>query len=83
MVGMAVEFPDLVSSIQAKFGLRRRFKIKVRDDDSPDGDMVTMGDQDDLDMILQSVMEIAKRQRLDTGRMEVSLLTYPFPKARS
>ncbi|KAK4447044.1 putative nadph oxidase [Podospora aff. communis PSN243] len=71
MVGMAVEFPDLVSSIQAKFGLRRRFKIKVRDDDSPDGDMVTMGDQDDLDMILQSVMETAKRQRLDTGRMEV------------
>ncbi|KAK0646430.1 putative PB1 domain protein [Cercophora newfieldiana] len=71
MVGMAVEFPDLVSSIQTKFGLRRRFKIKVRDDDSPDGDMVTMGDQDDLDMIMQSVVEIAKRQRLDTGRMEV------------
>lgn len=71
MVGMAVEFPDLVSSIQAKFGLRRRFKIKVRDDDSPDGDMVTMGDQDDLDMIMQTVIDTAKRQRLDTGKMEV------------
>ena len=73
MVGMAVEFPDLVSSIQQKFGLRRRFKIKVKDDDS-DGDMITMGDQDDLDMIMQSVVEAAKRQRLDTGKMEVSLL---------
>ncbi|KAK0738245.1 NADPH oxidase regulator NoxR [Schizothecium vesticola] len=70
MVGMAVEFPDLVSSIQAKFGLRRRFKIKVKDDDS-DGDMITMGDQDDLDMIMQTVVETAKRQRLDTGKMEV------------
>ncbi|KAK0711675.1 hypothetical protein B0H67DRAFT_298610 [Lasiosphaeris hirsuta] len=71
MVGMAIEFPDLVSSIQAKFGLRRRFKIKVKDDDSPDGDMVTMGDQDDLDMIMASVAETAKKQRLDTGKMEV------------
>ena len=72
MVGMAIEFPDLVSSIQAKFGLRRRFKIKVRDDDSSDGDMVTMGDQDDLDMIMSSVGDQAKRQRLDTGKLEVS-----------
>lgn len=72
MVGTAVEFPDLVSSIQAKFGLRRRFKIKVKDDDS-DGDMVTMGDQDDLEMIMQTVTENAKRQRLDTGKLEVCL----------
>lgn len=77
MVGMAVEFPDLVSSIQAKFGLRRRFKIKVKDDDS-DGDMITMGDQDDLDMIMQTVVETAKRQRLDTGKMEVSCPLLPF-----
>ncbi|KAK1750635.1 putative nadph oxidase [Echria macrotheca] len=70
MVGMAIEFPDFVSSIQNKFGLRRRFKIKVKDDDS-DGDMVTMGDQDDLDMIMSSVADNAKRQRVDTGKLEV------------
>lgn len=73
MVGMAIEFPDLVSSIQQKFGLRRRFKIKVKDDDSPDGDMITMGDQDDLDMIMSSVSDAAKKQKQDTGKLEVSL----------
>jgi hypothetical protein len=70
MVGVAVEFPDLVSSIQQKFGLRRRFKIKVKDED--EGDMITMGDQDDLDMIMSTVTDNAKRQRNDTGKLEVS-----------
>ncbi len=70
-VGVAVEFPDLVSSIQSKFGLRRRFKLKVKEEDG-DGDMITMGDQDDLDMILATAIENAQRQRSDTAKMEVS-----------
>jgi hypothetical protein len=72
MIGIAVEFPDLVAKIRDKFGLRRRFKIKVRDDDAPDSEMITMGDQDDLDMVIMSVKSAAKRQRLDAGKMEVS-----------
>ncbi|KAL2195482.1 hypothetical protein P885DRAFT_79422 [Corynascus similis CBS 632.67] len=70
VVGPAIEFPDLVDRIQDKFGLRRRFKIKVRDDDSPE-DMITMGDQDDLDMVMQTVKQNARKQRTDTGKMEV------------
>lgn len=72
MVGMAVEFPDLVDRIRDKFGLRRRLKLKVREDEVPNGDMITMGDQDDLDMVLMSVKSNARRQRQDIGRMEVS-----------
>jgi len=72
MIGSAIEFPDLVDRIREKFGLRKRFKIKVRDEDMPNGDMITMGDQDDLDMVLMSVKAQAKRERLDMGKMEVS-----------
>lgn len=71
MIGVAIEFPDLVDKIREKFGLRKRFKIKVRDEDMPNGDMITMGDQDDLDMVLMSVKSNAKRERLDMGKMEV------------
>lgn len=72
MIGAAVEFPDLVDRIRDKFGIRRRFKIKVRDDDAPNSEMITMGDQDDLDMVIMSVKSQARRQRLDIGKMEVS-----------
>ncbi|CAK7244647.1 MAG: hypothetical protein STHCBS139747_006191 [Sporothrix thermara] len=71
MIGAAIEFPDLVDRIRDKFGIRRRFKIKVRDDDSPDGDMVTMGDQDDLDMIVMTSKSNARKQRQDIGKMEI------------
>lgn len=72
MIGGAVEFPDFVDRIRDKFGLRNRFKLKMKDEDMPDGDMITMGDQDDLDMAMMSAKEIAKRQRQDIGKMEVS-----------
>lgn len=73
MIGAAVEFPDLVDRIRDKFGLRKRFKIKVRDEDMPNGDMITMGDQDDLDMVLMSVKATARREKADMGKMEVSI----------
>lgn len=71
MIGAAVEFPDLQDKIREKFALRKRFKIRVRDDDMPNGDMITLGDQDDLEMVLMSVKATAKKERLDMGKMEV------------
>ncbi|CAN8096856.1 unnamed protein product [Discula destructiva] len=70
MVGTAVEFPDLVDKIRDKFGIRRRFKIKVRDEDSP-SDMITMGDQDDLDMVMMGAKSMARKQRLDVAKLEI------------
>jgi hypothetical protein len=75
MVGIAVEFPDFLDRIREKFSIRKRFKVKVRDDDMPDGDMITMGDQDDLEMAMMSVKANARKERLDMGKMEVSFLT--------
>ncbi len=77
MIGTAIEFPDLVDRVRDKFGLRRRFKIKIKDEDMPEGDMITMGDQDDLEMAVQSAISAAKRQRLDVAKMEVSLVFRP------
>lgn len=73
MIGTAVEYPDLVDRIKDKFGMRRRFKIKVRDEDTPQGDMITLGDQDDLDMAIQASVSLARRQRQDSAKMEVSV----------
>jgi hypothetical protein len=82
VVGPAIEFPDLVDRIQEKFGLRRRFKVKIKDEDSPEGEMITMGDQDDLDMVMSSVKQNARKQRSDTGKMEVSSNRYTFNSRR-
>ncbi|PHH59353.1 hypothetical protein CDD81_3357 [Ophiocordyceps australis] len=71
MIGTAIEFSDLVGVVRDKFGLRRRFKIKFKDEDAPDGDMITMGDQEDLDMALQGAKSAAKRQRLETAKLEI------------
>lgn len=77
MVPITVEFTDLVDRVRDKFGLRRRFKIKVRDGES--NDMITMGDQDDLEMVMMEVKSSARKQRLDAGKLEVS---FPFPVPR-
>lgn len=83
MVGGAVEFPDLVDKIRDKFGLKKRFKIRVRDEDMPNGDMITMGDQDDLDMVLMGVKAAAKKEKADMGKMEVSLPLSKCPSIRA
>ncbi|ODA77108.1 hypothetical protein RJ55_07626 [Drechmeria coniospora] len=71
MVGAAIEFPDLADRVREKFGLRRRFKIKIKDEDLPDGDMITMGDQDDLEMAIQSSTQAARRQRQEVAKLEI------------
>ncbi|KAH9871938.1 hypothetical protein J1614_006197 [Plenodomus biglobosus] len=54
-------------SIREKFGVRNNFKVEIKDD----GDMITMADQDDLDMAVQTAKEIAKKEGSDMPKMEV------------
>ncbi|KAF2843310.1 hypothetical protein M501DRAFT_985431 [Patellaria atrata CBS 101060] len=61
------DFQGLVKQIRDKFALRRDFKIKIRDDE----DMITMADQDDLDMAIQSSKSNARREKSDMGKMEI------------
>lgn len=67
MIGAIIDFGDFESKIREKFGIKDQLKIKMQDD----GDMITMGDQDDLEMLLGSVRSQAKKERSEMGKMEV------------
>ncbi|KAF7510490.1 hypothetical protein GJ744_006336 [Endocarpon pusillum] len=67
MIGPAVEYADFEGKVREKFGLRRRLRVQMQDD----GDMITMGDQDDLDMLIESAKSAARREKQDMGKMEV------------
>jgi PB1 domain len=69
MIGPAIEFRDFVDQIRTKFGIRQSFKIKIKDD----SDMITMADQDDLDMAIESAKANARKERSDMAKMEVRL----------
>ena len=60
---------EFVQSIRDKFGLRQNFKIEIRDDD----DMITMADEDDLDMAIQTAKSMARKENSDMPKMEVWL----------
>ncbi|EMD60865.1 hypothetical protein GGP41_009813 [Bipolaris sorokiniana] len=53
--------------IREKFGVRNKFKLEFKDD----GDMITMADQDDLDMAIQAAKSIARKESSDVAKMEV------------
>ncbi|KAL8995453.1 MAG: hypothetical protein Q9169_004794 [Polycauliona sp. 2 TL-2023] len=69
MVNADSPFEAFVDRVREKFGLRNRFKLKVKDD----GDLITMGDADDWGMAVEAV-----RRELETsdaqgemGKMEI------------
>lgn len=68
MTTPSVTYEELAEQIKQKFGLQGGFKLKIKDDE---GDMVTMADQDDLDMAMGMCKAAASKERLDMGKMEV------------
>ncbi|KAF2473237.1 uncharacterized protein BDR25DRAFT_302199 [Lindgomyces ingoldianus] len=58
---------DFVTQIREKFGIRQNFKVEISDD----GDMITMADQDDLDMAIQTAKSMARKENADMAKMEV------------
>jgi len=70
MASPAVQFEDLRGQVATKFKLKKDFKLKIRDEE---GDMVTMGDQDDLDMAMAVCRAAAAQERAEMGKMEIWL----------
>lgn len=70
---LSVRYPDLIDRITDKFGLhQRRFRCTVLDD----GDEITLGDQDDLDMALSTAKAAARKEGADMAKMEVCFLSF-------
>ncbi|KAF7717324.1 Uncharacterized protein PECH_002018 [Penicillium ucsense] len=67
MIGPTVEFAEFEARIREKFGFKCALKLRVQDD----GDMITMVDQEDLDLLLASAKEVARREGSEMGKMEV------------
>ncbi|KAI9924955.1 hypothetical protein AWENTII_006590 [Aspergillus wentii] len=67
MIGPTVEFAEFVGRIREKFGFNSLLKIKMQDD----GDMITMVDQEDLELLLISAKEGARREGSEMGKMEI------------
>jgi hypothetical protein len=72
MIGPTVDFSEFESRIREKFGFQCPLKMKVQDD----GDMITMVDQEDLDLLLSSAREVARREGSEMGKMEVRYPLY-------
>lgn len=67
MVGPTVEYAEFEARIREKFGFQCPLKVKVKDE----GDMITMVDQEDLDLLLISAREVARLEGSEMGKMEV------------
>lgn len=69
MIGPTMQFAEFETRIREKFGFKCPLKMRVQDD----GDMITMVDQEDLDLLLSSAREVARREGSEMGKMEVGL----------
>lgn len=69
MIGPTIEFAEFETRIREKFGFNHPLKLKVQDD----GDMITMVDQEDLDLLVSSAKEVARREGSEMGKIEVSV----------
>lgn len=70
MIQPDVSYDTFVEQIRKKFGYagKESFKLKMKDEE---GDMVTMGDEDDLEMLVMTTKEQAGKEGAETGKMEV------------
>lgn len=66
-----VDYDDFESRVREKFAIRGKMKMLIRDFDDETGQMITMADQDDLDVLLSHVKSIARKERNEMGKMEV------------
>jgi len=69
MISTGAEFDEFVTRLKDKFGFRGKIRCKIRDEDG-DG-MISLSDQEDLDMALSSSKKAARRDRADVGKLEV------------
>lgn len=68
MTSPDVLLTELTELVRAKFGLQTAFRLKIKDEE---GDMITVSDQDDLDMAVAASKVAAAKDNADMGKMEI------------
>ncbi|KAK1072436.1 hypothetical protein LTR33_010224 [Friedmanniomyces endolithicus] len=69
MTTPTVTFAELTELIRVKFGLGASgFRLKIKDEE---GDLVTLSDQEDLEMAVGICRVVAARERAEMGKIEV------------
>ncbi|TGZ82166.1 hypothetical protein EX30DRAFT_340055 [Ascodesmis nigricans] len=71
LVPANVEYDDFISRLREKFASRKNLRCKVVDEDG-DG-MITVSDQEDLDMAISSAKKEARRLGVEHGKIEIWL----------
>ncbi|KAF8466404.1 hypothetical protein BDZ91DRAFT_794270 [Kalaharituber pfeilii] len=69
MINANVDFDEFVVRLKDKFGFKKKVRCKVKDEDGEG--MIGLADQEDLDMVIATAKKNAKKERLDTGKIEV------------
>jgi hypothetical protein len=67
MIEANIGYGEFEGRIREKFGFRGLLRIRMRDDN----DMITMGDQEDLELLLSAARDEARRENQDMGKIEV------------
>ncbi|EED18537.1 PB1 domain protein, putative [Talaromyces stipitatus ATCC 10500] len=67
MIESNIGYGEFEGRIREKFGFRGLLRIRMRDDN----DMITMGDQEDLDMLLNAARNEARRENQEMGKIEI------------
>jgi hypothetical protein len=68
MAGSLPIYTELLEQVRVKFSFKSDIRLRIRDED---GDMVTVGDQDDLDLAVMACKELAGVERAEMGKMEI------------
>jgi hypothetical protein len=68
MAGPLPIYTELLEQVRVKFSFKSDIRLRIRDED---GDMVTVGDQDDLDLAVTACKELATVERAEMGKMEI------------
>jgi len=68
MASAAPNYVELLEQVRLKFSLKSEIRLRIKDED---GDMVTVGDQDDLDLAVMACKESAEIERAEMGKLEI------------
>ncbi|KAI5843646.1 hypothetical protein BZA05DRAFT_422164 [Tricharina praecox] len=69
MITTGIEYNEFVQRLKEKFGFQGNVRCKIRDEDG-DG-MISVSDQEDLDMAISSCKKAARREKSEFGKLEI------------